>query len=730
MSQEVTMPNLIVREHPDRSLREFSYVIFRHRKRTVCFFLIVTILVTLITMLMPRTYRSEAKLLLRLGRESATIDPTASVTGQLIQITQRRESEIKSELEILKSRDMAEKVVDVVGSDILVSKPFFGGSDKQKQHDRAVRKVMENWDIGADRDSNIINVAYEASSPKVAQDVVATLIDAYLEKHLAVNRSKGSYDFFKEQTDKAAAELASTEAKLAALKNETGLSSVDEQRRITLERLGVIQRELEGTKADSKVSQAKSAAMKDLLARLPETVVTAKTSGYPNIAADGMRQKLYELQLKEQELLSKYTEKNFLVQETQRQIQNAKSLLKTEEPARAQVTKALDAAHQQTKTAFVAEETNAKALETKAGALVVNLANVRDELKALNSNEVQIARLQRQKEIQEASYREYAKKKEETRIASALETEKISNISVAQGATYPLRPTSPRTALNLVLGVMFATVGAVGLAFLAESLDHSFKRPEDIGKHLNLPLLASIPLLQEDQDLVDPGKALPFLVPDARVRCGLLGEAGECYETLCHSLMQNDAAACPQVIGVISCHHEEGASTVAANFAATLAGRCNERVLLVEANLIRPSAHMTFGIFPTPGLTDIIADRQDLFASIKHSNRSNLDVIPSGKGELTLSQLADSKIFSEMLDILKAEYSYVIFDLPPLFKSNSALRLASRTDGVIMVIGAEGVSWQVAQRAKERFLETKTKVLGVVLNKRVYHIPEWLYRRL
>jgi capsular exopolysaccharide synthesis family protein len=725
------MPNLITRENPDRSLREISYVIFRHKKRMVWFFLSVTILVTLITMLMPRTYRSEAKLLLRLGRESGTIDPTASVTGQLVQVTQRRESEIKSELEILKSRDMAEKVVDVVGADVLVSKPFFSGSDAQKQHDRAVRKVMECWDIKADRDSNIINVAYEAPSAKVAQDVVATLIDAYLEKHLAVNRSKGSYGFFKEQTDKAAAELASTEAKLAALKNETGLSSVDEQRRITLERLGVIQKELEGTKAESKVSQAKSVVMKELLARLPETIVTAKTSGYPNIAADGMRQKLYELQLKEQELLSKYKEKNFLVQEIRRQIQNAKSLLKTEKPVRAQITKGLDAAHLQTKTALVAEETNVKALETKAGALEVNLANVRDELKTLNSNEVQIARLQRRKEIQEASYREYAKKKEETRIASALEIEKISNISVAQGATYPLKPTSPRTALIIALGVMFSTVGAISLAFLSESLDHSFKRPGDVEKHLNLPLLASIPLLQEDQDLVETTEGLPFLVPDARVRCGLLGEAGESYETLCHRILtQNDAAEAPQVISVISCHHEEGVSTVAANYAATLASRCNERVLLVEANLISPSVHMTFGILPTPGLTDIVADRQDFFASIKPSNRANLDVIPSGHGGLTLSQLADSKVFFEMLDTLKTEYSYVIFDLPPLFKSNSALRLASRADGVILVVGAEEVSWQVAQSAKERLFETKAKILGVVLNKRVYHIPDWLYRRL
>ena len=148
--------------------------------------------------------------------------------------------------------------------------------------------------------------------------------------------------------------------------------------------------------------------------------------------------------------------------------------------------------------------------------------------------------------------------------------------------------------------------------------------------------------------------------------------------------------------------------------------------MFVEANLVTPSAHINFGIKNAPGLTDFIAGGGDFSASIQNSAGSNLEIMSSGKGGFTESQLADSKAFPEMLQLLKTEYSYAIIDLPPIFKSISALRLAAKTDGVILVVGAEGVSWQVAQEAKRLLALAKVKVIGVVLNKQKHHVPEWL----
>jgi succinoglycan biosynthesis transport protein ExoP len=242
------------------------------------------------------------------------------------------------------------------------------------------------------------------------------------------------------------------------------------------------------------------------------------------------------------------------------------------------------------------------------------------------------------------------------------------------------------------------------------------QRPEDVEAKLHLPLLTTVPYLNG----IPSSQCTEIaLVKDARIGCGLLGEAGKNFDTLYQQLVSVDGvtSGAPQAIGVISCHHGEGSSTVATNLAATLARNSNERVLFVEANLLKPSAHLTFGVVRSPGLTDAIRDK-DFSVGIRSSACSNLDVMTSGQGDLTVSELAEAKEFSEMLDIFKNEYRYVVFDLPPVFNSQSALRLASKTDSVVFVVGAERVNWKVAHKAKEQLIQAKARVIGVVLNKR------------
>ena len=99
---------------PKISPRDVIYILFRHKRKAIPFFLAVVITVTFGTLIAPRIYQSEAKIMLRLGRENVTLDPTVPA-GPLISVAQNRESELKSEIEILTSRDLIEKVVDAIG---------------------------------------------------------------------------------------------------------------------------------------------------------------------------------------------------------------------------------------------------------------------------------------------------------------------------------------------------------------------------------------------------------------------------------------------------------------------------------------------------------------------------------------------------------------------------------------------------------------------------------------
>lgn len=468
------------------------------------------LIVTLGNWLIPEMYRSEAKVLVRLGRESVTLDPTAT-TGQVIAVGQSRENEVKSELEILKSRELFEKVVDVIGPSAFLR----GKEEKQKAHlfsagmmrqlkpfspfttmgdrDKAIQDFMNNLEIEVQKNSSIISIAFKAKSRKLAQEAIDKLIGFYLDKHINVHRTAGSYEFFTQQTIEFQRSLAQAEEDLRELKNKTGIASLDEQRRILLKRIGDLQQEAEATESTLAASKTKVQTMERTLAGLPETVLTQEITGNANQGVDLMRSRFYELQLKEQDLLSKYTEQSQPVREIRRQIAEAKALLEKEEPTRTQVTRGVNEAYKQVQLALLAERATLSSLQAKARELRAQLVNAQRDLQAINNSDMELAKVQREMAMKEANYRKYHEKLEQARIDQAMEMGKISNISLVQPATYPLEAVRPRKMLNLALGLFLGVFGGIGLAFFSEYMDHTFKKPEDIEEKLKLPTLAETP---------------------------------------------------------------------------------------------------------------------------------------------------------------------------------------------------------------------------------------------
>ena len=98
--------------------------------------------------------------------------------------------------------------------------------------------------------------------------------------------------------------------------------------------------------------------------------------------------------------------------------------------------------------------------------------------------------------------------------------------------------------------------------------------------------------------------------------------------------------------------------------------------------------------------------------------------------EETIPPLGDPKVFADQLKRWTGEYKVVVFDMPPVWDPGFSARLASQVDGVILVVEAEKVRWEVAKQAKEFLGQTNANVVGAVLNKRQFHIPEWMYKRL
>ncbi len=242
---------------------------------------------------------------------------------------------------------------------------------------------------------------------------------------------------------------------------------------------------------------------------------------------------------------------------------------------------------------------------------------------------------------------------------------------------------------------------------------------------LNLPVLATLP-----NDIhsgngswsghQEKGKACELLL-------GTNGNGNSCCDLL--HLFSVGTLAAPCAVALIGCRSGEGVSTVAGLFARQIVLQSEGRVLVVDANSSCPSQHSIFGTKLSPGLTDFTMHGRPSLSCIQSTGMENLDVLSAGNGtpELCASGL---KALAAALPALKHEYSHIIFDLPSVQDRGPAMQIAGLMDGVIMVVEAEKTRWEVANRAKEDLLHANSKILGVILNKKQMHIPDWLYKTL
>jgi len=212
-----------------------------------------------------------------------------------------------------------------------------------------------------------------------------------------------------------------------------------------------------------------------------------------------MRTRLFELQLKEQDLLSKYPESNVLVQDVRRQIVEARKLQEKEkkDPSKIQnITRGINSNQQTLNLALHSEKVGFASLQSQSRVLQDQLNATRRELEDLNNTEFRMANLQREMSMQEAKYRKYSENREQARIDQALETNKVSNITIVQPAVAFSDPVRPQPLRYLVLGFFLAIIVGLGVAFFSEFLDHSLKTPQDVEAKLKLPLLGSRPFVK------------------------------------------------------------------------------------------------------------------------------------------------------------------------------------------------------------------------------------------
>ncbi len=462
-----------------------------------------------------------------------------------------------------------EAVMFAGGFDTYTAEP-----DPGQLEERAVKAFLESLRVDVSSESNIITVGYQAYSPRMSRRVLATVLDLFLDKHIQVHRSSESLSFFQEQKATLEAMLEEDENRLNQLKKRAGTGSLADEQTIVMNRINQLTREIETTENNLASAEAKILTFEAALRDMPRRILSSKTTGMRNVTAERLTEQLMDLKLQEQKLLARYREDALPVQSVREEIARAEEMLAGQERPRTENTESVNDVHQRILSSLLMEDADRKARSAMLVSLKEQRKEARGELERLIDLENDISRLERQLKLHQENYFKYADKTEQARINRALETERISNISIVQSPIQPIKPTKPRRALNIVLGFFLALFGSLGFAFAAEYLDQTFKRPEGVEETLQVPVFASVP---------ETGKSMPV---GAEATKRTLDHFKTLRDGICFSGMCNGGGNSLVVTG---CHKGEGATSTALNLGRVLAAGEDQKALVVDANRATPA---------------------------------------------------------------------------------------------------------------------------------------------
>jgi len=176
--------------------------------------------------------------------------------------------------------------------------------------------------------------------------------------------------------------------------------------------------------------------------------------------------------------------------------------------------------------------------------------------------------------------------------------------------------------------------------------------------------------------------------------------------------------------------HKCGTTTTAVSWGTMLAKEAGYKVLLVDANIRNPGLHSVFNTELKGGICELIGGNGDKSFEFKRVGPAELYLVPCGIVSPGTKRHFDSPRFESFLKLAREKFDFVILDAAPIGDHPDPQTICSKVDGVVMVISAGKTRRQVAQRVKKKVEDAGGTILGVVLNRRKYYIPEWIYKRL
>lgn len=606
---------------------------------------------------------------------------------------------LQTQTDILRSRAMA---ISVAQSLKLFGSPRFyaamgvepaltgqGALTERANREQTLAILLDRLNVVLPKNSRVVEIAFESADPVLAADLANAYAKNFIGSNLQRKYDSSSYarDFLSNQLVDAKVKLEQSERQLNQYARSAGLiaptnvrigdrETTSSPQSVTISSLAQLNESFNSAKAARIAVEQKwrSASSVPVMA-IPEVLA--------NPAVQALVQQRAEKNVELQQEQTRHREEHPAVLEIQAQVTELDS----------QIRNLSNAIRDSIRGQYQVAQQQERSLSGQVGGLRQDTLSEQDRSVRFNI-------LSREVDTNRTLYDGLLQRFKELSAAAGIAT---NNISIIDTADPPLAPSSPRLLVNL-LTALVAGLGLAGvLVFLREQIDDAVRSPTDIERKLALPVLGTIPRVPAGEDIMES-----LGQPGAKIT--------ESYSALRTALMYSTSEGLPQTLLVTSSQPAEGKSTSSMAIATSMA-KLGKRVVLVDADLRRPSVHLLLGMSNEVGLSDLLVHRRSVEETVVFVEHQGIWLVPSGPIPPNPSDILSSGRLADILGQLKGSFDLVVLDGPPVLGLADAPLLSAQVDGTLLVIESNRGFRGRTKGAIRRLRDAQAVILGAVLTK-------------
>jgi len=569
-----------------------------------------------------------------------------------------------------------------------------------------VETLASNLSIEQLPNARLLVVSFTHTDPALAALVANGVAQDFIARSFQNKTKKftNAKDWLDRSTRELKAKVEQAEIALLDYTRDHNIMSTDEKSSLATDKYLRLHEQVSRLETDRVLKGS-------LLEEVKAGRVTKLPESFADVDTNALQKKIQELSIEAAQLDLTFGPKNPKVIEVR---QRLTALQEQADTSRKTLEERLRAEYERT----LRDETSLKEL----------LGRAKTEAGQQSQATIQFSILKQDVDTAKGLYKEFLEKTSQAEIEVA---QQDNNLLLAEPAEVPKSPVGPKRLRAILIALFLSLSAGVGLAFFLEYLDNTIKTVEDVTRYAQLPSLSVIPAMAGNQQArigsrskskktlagnngssetaLSPSNGIDHTLFDSR------SSAAEAYRVLRTSVLLSAAGSAPKTILVTSGQPGEGKTTTTINTAISLA-QLNASVLIIDADLRRPSAHKMFGVQSTRGLSTYLSRDVDLKGLIQKLEIPNLSLLPCGAIPPNPAELISSQKMKSMLKELCTQYDHILIDSPPLMNVTDPVILSTMVDGVILVVHGGKSNKHVIQRTRRELMNVGAKIFGVVLN--------------